>query len=272
MLENGIVLVKWGGSLITDKTQPQTSHLAVIERLAQELGQTWEALQGRLVLGHGSGSFGHVAAARFDLQSGVTRSDQRPGISRTQQQAARLHHLVLQALAEVGVPPFSVAPSSALVASGGTPVAFEVEPVRAALQLGLLPVLYGDVVVDREQGVSICSTETVLRALADELKQQETGISRVIWLGNTEGIYDAEGATIPRVTPNRADAVLQQIEGPEGTDVTGGMRHRLITALALARSGIPSLIANGTTPGLFERALQGKRVPGTRVIPPAGAA
>ncbi len=50
-----------------------------------------------------------------------------------------------------------------------------------------------------------------------------------------------------------------------GTDVTGGMLHRVETALALAARGIPSLIANGTTPGLLAAALRGEPVVGTEV-------
>jgi isopentenyl phosphate kinase len=44
------------------------------------------------------------------------------------------------------------------------------------------------------------------------------------------------------------------------------MRHRLETAVELARLGIPSLLANGLVPGLLERALRGEAVAGTEVL------
>ena len=59
---------------------------------------------------------------------------------------------------------------------------------------------------------------------------------------------------------------MAAIGAPAGTDVTGGMRHRVETALALARLGIPSLLANGLVPGLLERALRGEPVAGTEVL------
>src|SRR5262249_32654403 len=53
--------------------------------------------------------------------------------------------------------------------------------------------------------------------------------------------------------------------GAAGTDVTGGMRHRVETALDLADLGIPSLILDGREAGLLERALAGEAVPGKEV-------
>jgi isopentenyl phosphate kinase len=44
------------------------------------------------------------------------------------------------------------------------------------------------------------------------------------------------------------------------------MRHRLETAMELARLGVPSLLANGLTPGLLERALRDEAVTGTEVL------
>jgi isopentenyl phosphate kinase len=44
------------------------------------------------------------------------------------------------------------------------------------------------------------------------------------------------------------------------------MLHRVESALALARLGVPSLLANGLTPGLLESALRGDEVPGTEVV------
>ena len=265
MENRGITLVKLGGSLITDKTTPETPRRAVIQRLVGELADVWEQHAGRLVLGHGSGSFGHVAADRHEVHGGYRGAEQRPGISRTQRQAARLHHMVLDALIDGGLPPFSVAPSSAMVASGQEPAAFFAEPITRALGMSLLPVVYGDVVTDRRQGITIGSTEHVLRTLAYELESAGRVVERVLWLGNTDGIYDAGGATIPRVTPANVRSVFEQIESPEGTDVTGGIRHRLKTAVQLAARGIPSVIVNGTTAGVLRDALQQREVSGTRV-------
>jgi isopentenyl phosphate kinase len=263
-----VLLIKLGGSLITDKTRPETARRRVIRRLAAEIAHAAAHSSARLIVGHGSGSFGHVAAARFRLATGLAGPDQLPGVSLTQDRAAVLHRLVVDALLAAGALPFSIVPSSALVAEGGEPVDFALEPLLLALERGLLPVLYGDVVLDRAQGVAICSTERLFTLLARRLLERGVAVRRALWLGETEGVWDGSGRTIPRLTR----AGLAQMEagalgGGAGTDVTGGMRHRVETALALADLGIPSQILDGRVAGLLERAVAGEEVAGTLIAP-----
>ena len=68
-----------------------------------------------------------------------------------------------------GLAPWSIAPSSCFVFQQGQPADLALEPLLLALGSGLLPVVYGDVVMDRGQGVAICSTERMLEALARRL-------------------------------------------------------------------------------------------------------
>lgn len=258
-----IVLLKLGGSLITEKSRAETPRPEVIARLAGEIARAARETPVRLVAGHGSGSFGHVAARDSGIAGGLRSPDQLPGVSRTQERAAALHRLVIQALEEAGALPFSLAPSSCMVAAGGRVAAFHDEPLLLALERGLLPVLYGDVVLDRERGVSICSTETVLDAVARRLLEKGHVVRKALWLGETDGLYDAEGRTISKVS---ADDVLNAVGDPSGADVTGGMRHRIESALELARLGVPSVLINGLRAGELERALRGEAVQGTEVI------
>lgn len=257
-----IFLIKLGGSLITDKARPETSRPEVIARLAREIAG---AAPFRLIVGHGSGSFGHVAARRYGIAEGIRSADQLPGIALTQQRAAALHRLVVEALAEAGALPYSIAPSSCMVTAAGRPAAFADEPLLRALENGLLPVLYGDVVMDRDQGAAICSTEQVFETVARCLLDRGWTVRRALWLGETDGLYDESGRTIPRLSAASFEEATRSIGAPRGTDVTGGMRLRVETALTLAKMGIPSLLLNGLTPGLLEKALRGEAVQGTEI-------
>jgi isopentenyl phosphate kinase len=263
-----ILLLKLGGSLITEKARPETPtpRREVIARLASEIAAASRDASFRLVVGHGSGSFGHVAARQSGIAAGLRSAGQLPGVSRTQERAAALHRLVIEALIEAGALPFSIAPSSCLVADAGRPAAFDAEPLLLALDRGLLPVLYGDVVTDRSWGISICSTESLFETLAQTLLDHGRTIRRAVWLGETDGLYDAEGKTVPEISAGDLGRAKAAIGVPSGTDVTGGMLHRVESALALARLGIPSLLANGLVPGLLGRALAGEPVAGTEVV------
>jgi isopentenyl phosphate kinase len=238
----------------------------VISRLAGEIARAARDIPFRLVVGHGSGSFGHVAARQSGIAAGLHSAEQLPGVSRTQERAAALHQIVIEALIEAGALPFSISPSSCVVSEAGRPAALAAEPLLLALDRGLLPVLYGDVVTDRAWGISICSTEKLFEILARTLRGQGRTVRSALWLGETDGLYDAEGRTVPRISIGDLDRAAMAIGAPSGTDVTGGMLHRVETALALARLGIPSRLANGLVPGLLERALRGEDVPGTEVL------
>ncbi len=261
-----VVLVKLGGSLITDKRGDCTPRLPVIERLAREIAAAQPRMRERIVLGHGSGSFGHAAAARHGVGSGPLDRQALTGASETRARAAELHALVTSHLLAAGLAPFTWAPSSALVARAGAPCGAHLEPLIAALDSPLLPVTYGDVVLDREWGASICSTEAVLRYLAGRLERRGYRVRRALWLGATEGIYDREGSVVPRIDRGNYGRVRRMIGSTAGTDVTGGMLLRLETARSLARRGIESWIADGRIPGLLTAGLLGegrKNLPGT---------
>jgi isopentenyl phosphate kinase len=261
----GLYVVKLGGSLITDKERPSTARREVIARLARELAAALPAPPHALLISHGSGSFGHAAAARHGLRGGVRESAQLPGVAATQDQAHRLHRIVIEELIAAGLSTFSLAPSSFLIADAGQPVEIHLEPVVRALELGLVPVTFGDVVLDRARGASICSTETVLLALAPRLAAAGRPVTEVLWMGATAGVLDQRGQTVESITGANLDRVLAAAAGAAGTDVTGGMRHRVETAWRLAGQGIPSLVLDGLEAGVLERALRGEPAGGTRV-------
>lgn len=268
MTENReLLLVKLGGSLITDKTRPETARPEVITRLAAEVKQATEELELPLVVGHGSGSFGHVVAHRYRIQSGIDDPEQVVGISATQEQAFKLHWLVVSALRETGVAALSLAPSSFVLAADGNPDQLWPEPLLAALRTGLVPVVFGDVVMDRQRGATICSTEALFRALVPALGSRGRFVRRVVWLGETDGVYDAQGKTIAEISTDELATVLEGLAGAAGVDVTGGIRHRLETAGALAEQGIGSWIGDGRRTGALIEGLRGTADHGTLIHP-----
>jgi isopentenyl phosphate kinase len=262
-----VALIKLGGSLITDKTRPETARLEVIERLAGELAETVAASSMPLIVGHGSGSFGHVAASAAGIHRGVQDRSQLSGVGATQGQAFKLHRLVVTALREAGLPAFSVVPSSCIVAEAGQPERLWLEPLMAVLQLGMVPVVFGDVLMDRQWGASICSTESVFLALMPALGSQGVFVRRVVWLGGTDGVLDEDGKAIAEIGLSEIDGMLAELKGAAGTDVTGGIRHRLEAAGAMARHGVASWIGDGGRVGALRQGIEDSADHGTRILP-----
>jgi isopentenyl phosphate kinase len=261
-----LVLVKLGGSLITDKARPRFARHAAIRRLARELAAVVKRPRGpRLLVGHGSGSFGHAAAARGGLIPGADATRSLDAIARTQRAAADLHRIVIAALGDAGARPFSFAPSSFLHAANARVTASLVEPIFDALDRGLLPVVYGDVVLDARRGAVIVSTEELFQLLADAAAKRRTPVARVIWLGETDGVRGGDGRRIARLSAADAKRTARRVRGASGVDVTGGMALRLRAAGALAEAGVASAIVDGRKAGAIAAAIAGRGAGGTRV-------
>lgn len=255
-----MILLKLGGSLITRKQEPFSFRHGVMRRLAREILPVAE--REPLVVVHGGGSFGHPLALEYALHRGLSSEEQLRGIALTRQAMAELTRLVVGALVEAGVRAFGVQTSAIAVCRRGEPERLELGTVRWLLELGLVPVLCGDVARDAELGVCILSGDTLVRELALELRPR-----RIVLATDVDGIYSAEpespGAElIPEVTPESFGRLAPEMRSH---DATGGMRRKLEELVELARRGYTSVIINALEEGRLRKALSGEKVRGTIV-------
>lgn len=259
------VFLKLGGSLITDKNSPHTPRTEVIRRLAGEIVAAREKDAGlHILLGHGSGSFGHVPARRYGTRQGVRTEQEWRGFVEVWREAVQLNRIVVDALGEAGLPAISLPPSASTVARDGQVEAWNLTPVRRALEANLLPVVFGDVTFDSLRGGTILSTEDLFSYLAYQLQPQ-----RILLAGIEAGVWaDFPSCTrlVEEITPANWNQLSSTVGGSTATDVTGGMASKVRQSLELAERipGLEVLIFSGETPGAIEQALNGKHS-GTRI-------
>ena len=255
-MDDQLLFLKFGGSLITDKSQTEKAHTEVITNLLRDL-QTYTAQhQGiRLILGHGSGSYGHHAAAKHNTRTGVTSPAQWQGFVEVWRSARKLNQVVLNAAETIGLPLISFPPSASLTAKEKHVLNWDIQPIEKALQAGLIPVIYGDVVFDEVLGGTIFSTEELFFHLASQLKP-----SRVLLAGKESAVF----ADYPlNQTPIRnidKHAPLEEfIKQSESLDVTGGMRSKVAEMQALCRQSEHSKVEifSANKPGELLSALNG---------------
>jgi isopentenyl phosphate kinase len=260
-----LIFLKLGGSLITDKTRPYTPRLDTLDNLTLQIAVALqENMELRLVLGHGSGSFGHQAASQFDTRGGVSGPEAWRGFAEVWYQASALNRLVVEALRSAGLAAVTLAPVSAVLSRDGQVAAWDLAPLKAALVNGLLPVIHGDVVFDEARGGTILSTEDLFAHLARHLHPK-----RVLLAGLETGVWEdfpARTRLIGEMTPQIFAQQVASLGGSAGTDVTGGMQAKVTSMLKLVEQvpGLEVLIFSGKEPGNVRRALQGEN-PGTRL-------
>jgi isopentenyl phosphate kinase len=250
------IFLKLGGSLITDKTKVEHARKPMMRSLAREIKAAREARPDlQIVLGHGSGSFGHVAAKKHGTREGVKDRSGWQGYAEVAAAAARLNQIVVDVFVAEGVPVVSLPPSVSARCDDGRLVYLDTFVLRAALELGLVPLVHGDVALDTVRGATIVSTEDVFIYLVREFQP-----ARILLAGEVAGVFersDISGAIIPVITPDNVAQYASVLGGSHGTDVTGGMIGKVYQMLDVVRHHPPieARIFSGAVRGNVQRLL-----------------
>ncbi len=254
-----LIFIKFGGSLITTKDQAFEVQLDVISRLMTELSVFLiQNPDTRIILGHGSGSFGHSVASKYGTRDGLNNELDWQGYQEVWHAARELHDIVLACGMQFDfpLPLISFPPSASITASNHQITTWNLEPMTAATDNGLIPVVYGDVVFDDVLGGTILSTEELFIDLASVFKPE-----RVLLFGKTDGVF-ADYPNCQNLLPHiTAETVLPKALGnSESPDVTGGMlkKVRLMQRLCELSPKTKVRICSATREGQLIQALMGE--------------
>ena len=219
----------------------------VVKRVSQEISKVYDS---ELILVHGAGSFGHPIANEFRLRDGLNEENVLGSID-TILSVRSLNTILVRELRRNSVPAFPISPSSAFTLENGEILSFFEDVIETCLSTGFLPILYGDVVLDKKKGFDILSGDKITVHLA----KKYGGIA--IFLSDTL-VLDGEGNPIEELRGREFRDL-----GTSGPDVTGGMYGKIREILSY---GVEAIIVP-FKPGNLERVLKGEECECTRVIP-----
>jgi len=256
-----MILIKLGGSVITDKSEYKKFNREQTARLCAEM-----AASGRgLIMVHGAGSYGHVLAKQYQLQQGLQVFRQVPAAAQVQHDVRELSLQVTEEMIKVGIPAVSVPPGSCFVMDNGRLLVKDPESIKALAHIGIMPVLFGDVVADRSKGFGICSGDQAMEALARIFRPD-----KVIFVSDVDGLYtadpkkDPDAKLIPEVSGDMLDKLDSELTV---ADVTGGIRGKVEEMLNICGNDGECILVNGTVPGRLLALLKDEDVPCTKVRP-----
>jgi isopentenyl phosphate kinase len=237
-------ILKLGGSVVTEKDEPETLDEPALDRAADAIG---EAHLDDLVVVHGGGSFGHHNAAKYGV-SAETGTHDAVGVFAIHAAMRELNTAVVQALQNRGVSAVPVHPFSLGHRDSSGATTLPSAGVERMLDEGFVPVLHGDVVVQQAEGVTILSGDEIVVLLASALSAERVGLC-----SGVPGVFDGTGAVIERI--DDFEAVADALGASDATDVTGGMAAKVrellnlpMPAVVFGLDDLDAFLA-GQTPG-----------------------
>ena len=256
-----MLLVKLGGSVLTDKTRLRTPRSAAIGRLSQELASVREPI----VIVHGAGSFGHILARKHKLNEGGSSPAKRVAAARVQADVRVLDQLVVDGLNRAGLAAVPLPPSAVLVVDDGQVSTMDLTPFLEFSSMGFTPVTFGDVVRDLKRGFSICSGDLLMLELARAFRPD-----RVVFAADVDGLFtaDPKRRRTAQLLASVGSEDLKKIEfsSVSRTDVTGSIEGKVRRMFEIAEHTDECLLVNGNVKNRVRDALRGKRVIGTRIV------
>lgn len=258
-----IVVLKLGGSVITDKEKLMAPNLTAIHRLAKEIA---DANIKQLMVVHGGGSFGHPWAKKYKIKEGYKFPSQVEWFTRIHQAMLELNKLVVNALIRNNIAAFSISPSSCIITKAGRIQVFYDSAITRLLEIGFVPVLFGDAVVDTELGFTILSGDQLVTALSAKFKAD-----RIIFGVDVDGLFTSDPKTnkkaqlIPNITLPELKTLIKSIDEAKVTDVTGGMFGKIFELMDAIDIAMKTTIVNATKEGNIYKALREERVIGTLI-------
>ncbi|QKG93405.1 acetylglutamate kinase [Halorubrum salinarum] len=222
------VVLKLGGSLITEKDRPETLDGDALDAACDAVADALAAGDvDRLAVVHGGGSFGHHHASEHGVSTTAGTRD-ADAVAAVHGAMKRLNAHVLDRLRERGVPAVPVHPLSLAARAAGTGGDLDLPLGSTATLLGegFVPVLHGDGVATAGDGVTVVSGDELVVELAAGLGARRVGVCSTV-----PGVLDGDGDVIDAI--DEFEAVADALGASDATDVSGGMAAKVRELLAL---------------------------------------
>jgi len=254
-------IIKLGGSVITDKTK----ECYFKEKTMNNLAKNIKKANKETIIVHGAGSFGHILAKKYKLDQGYQNPGQIKGFTLTHEKVQTLNSLVLKSLHKHEIHAVSISPHSIVKLNNYELEKMDFKIFEEYLQKKFTPVTFGDVVLDRKLGFSICSGDLLVQELAKQFKPK-----RVIFVIDEDGLYtanpkiDKKAELIEKTTISELESLSTFAD--KHADVTGGMKGKINTIKNIAKNGIDTVLLNGNKPDRLYDALVGHKTKSTNIV------
>ncbi len=257
-----MILIKLGGSVITDKSVPLSFSKDVVYKMGEAIYGLSESEP--VILVHGGGSFGHYYSVQYDMHTKPRRYS-LDGFAIVRNSMVKLNSLILDVLAQCGLRTYCC-PPSVLVYSNDAPyhdgsitnkynaIPERVQELQTIAKSGMCPVLYGDAMWHKDKMSYILSGDVIMSMLSEMLHPR-----LAVFTMDVDGLYTSMESKkiIPKVDAQRL-AEFNITDDTQKNDVTGGMVRKVRAATEISSNGADVFFVNGKKPDRLTNILHNK--------------
>lgn len=261
-----LVVIKLGGSALTNKNRIYTPRLPVIHRAAEQVAAISAKMS--VVLVHGAGSYGHIPVKKLGLMHGFRNRKQLKSLAAIKFKLLEWETVFDEVFLKHQVPLMPFVASNFIVTRKGRIFSAELRPLKRWLRMGCVPTTGGDIVSDVQDGFSILSGDQLAALVAIRLNA-----TRLIFGMDVDGIFDSnpwlnrQAELLTDLTPSLASRLAMKATSSTSPDVTGGMAGKIREAVVAALNGIPVYFVNLTKDERLHKAALGRTVICSRIQP-----
>lgn len=242
-----MILIKLGGSIITNKEKPLSARRKTVDNLAKNLKKIDESI----IIVHGGGSYGHYWSVKYDMHTKERKYDLR-GVAIIKNSMIELNKIILDSLLKNKLNPYSLPPTDFM--SGNKPITKKVKDIEKIAKSGLIPVTYGDALWYGQNKTYILSGDKIMTHLAKTLKPRLS-----IFVLNENGLYsDLKSKKLIHELRDERHLISKN-----KMDVTGGMTRKVEEASKISKIGMNVFFVNGNKPERIVKAVKNKKFEGT---------
>ena len=242
-----MILIKLGGSIITNKEKPLSAKRKIIDNLAKNLKKIDESI----IIVHGGGSYGHYWSVKYDMHTKEKKYDLR-GVAIVKNSMIELNKIVLDLLLKNKLNPYCLPPTDFM--SGNKPILKKIQEIKKIAESGLIPVTYGDALWFGQKKTYILSGDKIMTHLAKILKPR-----LCIFALNEDGLYsDLKSKKLIYELKNELPSISDN-----KMDVTGGMTRKVEEASNISKIGVNVFFVNGNKPERIVKAIKNGKFEGT---------
>ena len=242
-----MILIKLGGSIITNKERPLSARRKAIESILKQIKKIKEPK----IIVHGGGSYGHYWSVKYDMHTKPAKYDAR-GVAIVKNSMIELNKIILDIAVKNRINAYCLPPTDFM--NGNKSIKNKILTMNDISKSGLIPITFGDALWFGQKKSYILSGDVIMTTIAKVLKPRLS-----VFVLNVDGVY-SDLKTKKLIYDFKKEKPTISINK---MDVTGGMTRKIAEAVKISRSGLNVFFTNGNKPQRITDAVSGKKFEGT---------